>query len=183
MKVAQKVPRVEYKRILYATDLSETGRFAFPHAASIANRYGAKLTVFHVVETVEFEKAVVGYISEDLWDEIKTRSLQEAKDILTSRKRDDTAIQNAVDQFCQDSLTECADQPYVTYEIVVQAGNPVEKIIEQAHGGNYDLVLLGEHDRKGMGDALKRKVGSTAWQVLHRCRIPIMVVRVPHGKG
>ncbi len=90
MKVPRKVPRVEYKKILYATDLTETGRFAFPYAASIANRYDAKLTVFHVVETVEFEKQVLGYISESLWEEIKTRSLDEARDIITGRKRDDT---------------------------------------------------------------------------------------------
>ncbi len=179
MKVAQKVPRVEYKRILYATDLSETGRFAFPHAASIANRYGAELTVFHVVETAEFEKEVIGYISEDLWDEIKTRNLQEAKDILVSRKRDDTAIKDAVDQFCQNSLAECENQPYVIYEVVVQAGDAAEKIIEQAHGGNYDLVVIANHGRRAITEAL---MGSTAWRVLHRCQIPVMVVQLSDGQ-
>ena len=179
IKVPRKVPKVGFKKILYTTDLSETGRFAFPYAASIAHQYGAELTVFHVVETVEFEKYVVGFISEDLWDELKTRSLKEARDILSGRKRDDVAIKDAVDQFCQETLAEEGGHPYVTYEVVVKTGDPVEKIIEEAHGGNYDLVVIGEHSRRVIKDALKRKVGSTAWRTLHRCKIPILVVRVP----
>jgi len=179
IKVPTSVPRVEYKRILYTTDLSETGRCAFPHAASIANRYEADLTVFHVVETLQFEKHLVGYISEQLWNEIKTRNLQEAREILSRRKRDDAAIEDAVDQFCQQALVEGEDHPYVTYEIVVKTGDPVEKIIKEAHRGNYDLVIIGEHSRRVVKDALKRKVGSTAWRILHRCKVPVMVVRIP----
>lgn len=179
IKIPKKVPRVEYKKILYTTDLSETGRCAFPYAASIANRYNAELTAFHVVETIEFEKYLVGYVSEELWDEIKTRNLQEAKEILTKRKRDDTAFKDAVDQHCQQALAEGEDQPYVTYQVVVKAGDPVEEIIKEAHSGDYDLVVIGEHSRRVIKDALKRKVGSTAWRILHRCKIPILVVRVP----
>ena len=178
-KVPHTVPRVEYKKILYATDLSETGRFAFPYAASIAHRYNSELTVFHVVETVEFEKYVVGYISEDLWDEIKTRNLDEAREMLTKRKRDDTSIQDAVDQLCQESLPQGENQPYVTYKVVVKSGDPVEKIVKEAHRGDYDLVVIGEHGKSVIRDALKRKVGSTAWRVLHRCKVPVLVVRVP----
>ena len=179
IKIPGKVPRVEYKKILYTTDLSETGRCAFPYAASIANRYGAELTVFHVTETFQFEKYLVGYIGEELWNEIKTRNLQEAKEILTNRKRDDTAFKDAVDQFCQEALAEGEDQPYVTYDVVVKSGDPVEEIIKEAHRGNYDLVVIGEHSRRVIKDAMKRKVGSTAWRILHRCKIPILVARVP----
>ena len=132
MNTSGKLPRVEYKKILYATDLSEAGRLAFPHAASLAHRYASELTVFHVVETEEFEKYLVGYISEDLWNQIKTRNLQEARDIITARKRDDTAIKDVVDQFCQDTLTGNEEKPYVTYDVAVDTGDPVEKIIQKA---------------------------------------------------
>ncbi len=40
----------DIKRILYATDLSENARHAFGYAASLANRYGAKIIVLHVIE-------------------------------------------------------------------------------------------------------------------------------------
>ena len=98
MTTPESTPRVAYSKILYATDLSEAGRPAFPHAASLAHAYGAELTVFHVVETEEFERYVVGYISEDLWNQIKTRNLQEAREIIIARKSDDATIENVVDQ-------------------------------------------------------------------------------------
>jgi nucleotide-binding universal stress UspA family protein len=63
--------------------------------------------------------------------------------------------------------------------VVIKVGNPVEKIIKEAHRGNYDLVIIGEHSRRVVKDALKRKVGSTAWRILHRCKVPVMVVRIP----
>ncbi len=49
-KVPETIPKVEYKKILYTTDLSESGRYAFHHAASLAAHYQAELTVIHVVE-------------------------------------------------------------------------------------------------------------------------------------
>lgn len=176
MNTPEKLPRVEYKKILYATDLSEAGRLAFPHAASIANRYAAELTVFHVVETEDFEKYLVGYISEDLWNQIKTRNLQEARDVIISRKRDDAAIKNVVDQFYEDMLAKGDEKPYVTYDVVVETGDPVEKIIQKAHDDNYDLIVIGNHGRRALKEAL---MGSTAWRVLHRSTIPVVVVWLP----
>lgn len=176
MKVPQDLPRVEYNKILYVTDLSETGRFAFPHAASIANRYKADLTVFHVVETEDFERYLVGYISEDLWNQIKTRTLQDARDALIARQREDTVIKDAVEQFVQKALPEGDEKPYVSYDIVVKTGDPVEEIIKEADEGSYDLLVIGNHGRRALTDVL---MGSTAWRVLHQCNIPVMVVRVP----
>ncbi|UCH45383.1 MAG: universal stress protein, partial [Nitrospiraceae bacterium] len=80
--IPAKIPKVEYKRILYTTDLSESGRHAFHHAASLTNCYGADLTVIHVVEGgPELDKRLFSYVDEKLWEEIKTRNLQEARDI------------------------------------------------------------------------------------------------------
>ncbi len=179
MNTSERLPRVEYKKILYTTDLSEAGRFAFPHAASLANRYASELTVFHVVESEGFEKYLIGYISEDLWDQIKTRDLQEARDIIIGRKRDDAVIKNVVDQFCQDTLSEGEEKPYVTYDVVVETGDPVEQIIKKARDDNFDLIVMGNHGRRALTDAL---MGSTAWRVLHRSTIPVMVVWLPDAK-
>ena len=96
-KIPGTVPPINYKKILYTTDLSESGRYAFHHAASLTNCYGADLTVIHVVEGgPELDRRLFGYVDEKLWEEIKTRNLDEAKDILTSRKRDNAAIKECV---------------------------------------------------------------------------------------
>ena len=178
MNAPRELPRIEYKKVLYATDLSEAGRSAFPHAASIANRYGAELTVFHVLETEELERYLGGYMSEEVWNQIKTRNLQEARDLLNARKRDDTTIKDAVDQFCQDPLEADENSSYVTYEVVVETGDPVEKITEKSSEG-YDLVVMGNHGRRGLKEAL---MGSTAWRVLHHCNVPVMVVWLPDAE-
>jgi len=39
----------EIRKILYATDLSENARHAFGYAVSLANRYGAGITIMHVL--------------------------------------------------------------------------------------------------------------------------------------
>lgn len=178
-QVRNKLPRVEFKKVLYATDLSETGRCAFPYAASIADRYGAELTVFHVLETVEFEKTVVGYISEDMWRKIKKRSLQEARDILVSRKRDDVDIRGNIDESCQEALGEEGKKPHTAYKVVVRAGDTVQLILDEARKGNYDLIVLGKKGRRAVEDAL---IGTTARRVMRRCSIPVMVVPLPEGE-
>ncbi len=176
MKTPTTLPRIEYRKILYTTDLSEIGRNAFPHAASIADRYGADLTVIHVVERESFEKYLEGYISEELWDDLKQRDLQDARDILVKRKRDNTAIMDAVDQSCQEALDTCKHKPCVKYRIVVKSGDPVEEIVGEAHGGGYDLVVLGKQGQRGVRDTL---MGSTTWRVLHKCDLPVLVIRLP----
>ena len=175
MAKKNKLPKIKYRKILYATDLSEAGRAAFPHAASIAHSYGAELTVFHVVESSHLEKYLVGYMSEKLWKEIKTRNLQEARDLLISRKRDDTEIKDSVEQFCDDALDQNKKQPYVSYEVIVKTGDPVEQITTEANEGKYDLVVLGNQGHRVIADSL---MGSTTRRVLHQCRAPVLVVRV-----
>ncbi len=174
---ADSTPGVSYSKILYATDLSEAGWGAFPHAAKLAEAYGAQLTVFHVVETEEFERYVVGYISEDLWEHIKTRSLREARDILVEHKREDTRIRTAVERFFEDSVpAETAER--VTYDVVVRSGNPVDEIVAQVESGGYDLVVVGNYGRRAVRDIL---IGSTAWHLLHRCKVPVLVVSLAGG--
>ena len=43
------LPNVEIKKILYATDLSESSVHALAYAVSLANRYKAGITVLHVL--------------------------------------------------------------------------------------------------------------------------------------
>ncbi len=167
------IPRIEYRKILYATDLSEAGRAAFPQAASIAHRYAADLTVFHVVEPPEFENYLVGYIDENLWKKIKNRDLKEARDILVSRKRDDAVIKERVDEFCQSTLADYEDKPYVVYAVKITMGDPVKEIVEEARDGNYDLVVVGKHGRGLLEETV---MGTTARRVLRRCDQPVLVV-------
>lgn len=171
------LPRIEYKKILYASDLSEAGRHAFPHAASIAQRFDAELTVFHVLDARDFERSVVGYISEDFWTELKTRELEEAKRILFARKRNDVEINNAVDEFHKETLSQQQPgKPIVSYGVKVEAGEPVEEILREAHSGGYDLVVISKHGHGSLKDAV---MGNTVRRVIRWCQVPVLAVPLP----
>ena len=174
MPTKNTLPKIGYKKILYATDLSETGRCAFPHAASIAQHYEAELTVLHVLNRQDFERDVVGYISEDFWMELKTRELEEAKKILIERKRDDVEIINAVDEFHREAMSQHhPDKPVVSYRVVVEAGEPVEEILREAHDGGYDLVVVSKHGHGSVKDAV---MGNTVRRVIRRCQVPVLAI-------
>ena len=177
MPTQNTLPRIEYKKILYATDLSEAGRYAFPHAASIAQRFDAELTVFHVLDARDFERDVVGYISEDFWKELKTQELEEAKRILIARKRDDVEIINAVDEFLKETMSQQQrDKPVISYRVKVEAGEPVEEILREANGGGYDLVIISKHGHGSVKDAI---MGNTVRRVIRWCEVPVLAVPLP----
>ena len=96
------LPKVDIKRILYATDLSESARHAFAYAISLANLYGASITLLHTLdETPEMvDKCVVGYIGAERWEEIKKQHYQEARESLVGKKRAPVPIREVLDQFC-----------------------------------------------------------------------------------
>ena len=71
------LPKVEVKKILYATDLSENARYAFAYAVSLADLYNASITFIHVMSEIPdiLDKSVIGYISEERWEEIKSQNI------------------------------------------------------------------------------------------------------------
>jgi nucleotide-binding universal stress UspA family protein len=174
------IPVIEFKKILYAADLSESGRYAFNYAASLSHKYDAELSVIHVVEEdPELFKNLSSYMSEELWGEIKNSNLQEAREILFARKRDNAAIKDCVGQYCNEIQPASSGEPYVTYQIIVKAGNPVEGIIDEAAEGNFDLIVMGRHGHGTLKDSM---MGETARRVLRRANIPTLLVPLPENE-
>jgi len=57
----------EVKKILFPTDLSKYARYAFNYAASIANRYGATISILHIMEELptNVEAQIASFMGED----------------------------------------------------------------------------------------------------------------------
>ncbi len=172
------LPKVKIKRILYATDLSENARHAFAYAVSLANLYGASITLLHVLEKIpkSLDSSVLGYISAERWEEIKKQHYQEAKETLTGKKRDHVPIREVLDQFCEDAKSCHEDYDFVADEILVTRGHPVKEILEQAGKRNCDLIVMGTQGHGFLEDTL---LGSTARRVIRRSKKPVLVVRLP----
>ena len=172
------LPKVDVKKILYATDLSENARFAFAYAVSLADLYGAKITLMHVLPEIPdlLDKQVIGYIDADRWEEIKARHFQEARDALIGKRKDHLAIKDVLQQF---SANATEGESVDTGQIIVERGNPVEKIIDHSENENFDLIVMGTHGHGTLEDAM---IGSTARRVVRRSKVPVLVVRLPEGK-
>lgn len=158
----------DIKKILYATDLSENSRHAFAYAAGIANRYGAGVTVLYVIE--ELSRYTTDLISvfagDEEWEKIRKRKELEVIDIIKDR----------IKNFCDQASSELPECPFITEKIFVKVGLPSNVIIEEAHNGEYEMVVMGTHGHSNLLDAM---MGSTARRVLRRCKKPVLSVRLP----
>ena len=172
------LPEVKIKKILYATDLSENARLAFAYAVSLADLYGAGLTLLHVLPEIPelLDKNVIGYISAERWEEIKAQNVQEARETLIGKSRGRQAVKEVLHQFCKDTGADqkCAD--FVPDDIVVVRGNPVEQILKTAAAKSCDLIVMGSHGYGALEDAM---LGGTARRVLRRANVPVLLVRLP----
>lgn len=162
-----------FKKILYVTDLSENSRMAFPIAAGMARQSHAALTVFHVVETENFEKYLTGYISEEMWEQLKQQDLEDARKVLINRKRKNSIIKDNLDKICQESLEGTDHEGSVAYDILVRLGDPADRILQETEEQGYDLVIIGNHGSRSIREAL---IGSTSRRVLASCKVPVLIV-------
>ena len=84
--IPSEIPLIGYKKILNTTGLRGQKRFAFHHAASLSIAYQAQLTVFHVVPgDDEMDQRLLTYVDEKLWQQIKSSSIREVKQLLMER--------------------------------------------------------------------------------------------------
>ena len=140
------------RQILFLTDLAPRARAAFSHAAMLAERFGATLTVFH---------AVAGPDDDAEWSpakEVARRAALEARDRLGM----DTG-----------TLRTPA-------EVVVVRGMDVRASVRaRLEHDAADLVVLATHGRAGLSVLNPRSLSDL---VLQEARCPVLCVREPeHG--
>jgi nucleotide-binding universal stress UspA family protein len=158
----------DIKNILYATDLSENAHYAFKYASTIANGFGATITILHVLE--ELSPSSLGIVSEivgkERWTDLKKRNEEK---VITSIR---TRIEDVCNEISQ-SVPEC---PFIVQNIIVKTGHPVDQIIHYAEKKDCDMVVMGS---RGHGILSETMLGSTSRRVLRKCTKPILVVRLP----
>jgi nucleotide-binding universal stress UspA family protein len=161
----------EIKHILYATDLSENARFAFGYAASMANRYTAKITILHVLEELSpTTMLLIGdIVGEKRWSSLRSEREQEV--IASIRKR--------LEDFTATFSHEAPQCPFTVNQIIVETGHPVGRIIATADKIDADMIVMGSH---GQGMLEQVVIGSTSRRVMRRCMKPVLVVRLPEAE-
>ena len=158
----------EIKKILFATDLSENARYAFSYAASLANRYGAGITILHVLEEISptTDNLVVGILGQEKWNELRGKNEIEVINTLKSR----------LTRFCEDVQAELPSCPFITDNIKVTIGKAVNEILQEVENNDYDMIVMGAHGHSVLADAV---MGSVSRRVVRRCKKPVLVIRLP----
>jgi len=161
---------IEVKKILFATDLSDTARHAVKYACSIGNKYNAEVHAIHVVPDMvdEYSKGAGIDLSNSVdpknRDQFNEKNIEAAKKTIHERMR-------ATSQRVLEEIPHC---PLSEERSIVKAGNPVDEIVRTAHEGHFDLIIMGTH---GHGEFEEMMLGSTATGVMLKSKVPVLVAR------
>jgi nucleotide-binding universal stress UspA family protein len=152
------IPQI--KKILYATDLSESANHAFGYALSLALSNDAKISIITV-----YEKLTHNINIEMRSDDFKTAKIKLAEKINLQLAHYFENKQNI-----EFDYKNMIDDIYVNY------GLPEVEITELAKKENYDVIVMGTH---GHGFLFSPLIGSTAKKVVKLSKVPVLVVRLP----
>jgi len=146
---------MDFHAILVATDFSECAGAAFQVAKNLAQRFGAKLILLHVIP-----QALVTRMAEHLKVE---------PDSLLPGFREEA--QRRLDKFSH--RCGCDD---LEVSSMVSVGIPFQEIAVIARDLEVDLIVMGGYGRSGRGPIEEVFFGSTAEKVVRLLPCPVLCV-------
>ena len=153
-------PQTKLERVLICTGGLEIAEKAIHYGAQLACNVGATVTLLYVSDTVP--QMYTG--------------LEEMEESLEELLEKDTPLAKHLRRGSEILAQHCAQA-----EIEIQYGSVVETILEKAHSGNYDLIVLGASQA---GNTLRGWLsGNVTFQIVERSNIPVLVVNSELTKG
>jgi|ERR1041385_22515 nucleotide-binding universal stress UspA family protein len=140
------------RNLLVPTDFSVESRNALRYASALAGRFGAAITLLHVVEpflcTTDFGYGDVcrSIPNQDLLNRAKTHL---------------------------DAIARAQEIPGSRPTTIVRSGTADEEIVKIARELGTDLIVMGTHGHSGRK---KEDIGSIAEKVVHSAPCPVFVV-------
>ena len=156
-------------KILCPTDLSQNAQLALMYAMDLAEKYGAKLTLLHVIPDILQEMtASIGfdfaaYFGQDQLEPFTEKGFAKAKETIRQRIR----------EACDEVKNEMAPCPLDVRHIIIVKGHPVQQIVETVAKDNFDMVVMGTQGQSRLDDIL---LGSVARGVVQKCSKPVLTV-------
>jgi nucleotide-binding universal stress UspA family protein len=144
---------MQFQHILAPTDFSEYSKQAVASALELAKKFGAKLSILHVVELPPYP--VEGYVPPSV----------------TS-----TFLEDLERQASQDlaQVTPEAESAGIEVARLVTVGSPYRKIIDMAEAEQVDLIVMATAGRTGFSRLV---MGSIAERVVRTASCPVLTIR------
>jgi|WetSurMetagenome_2_1015567.scaffolds.fasta_scaffold305153_2 universal stress protein A len=139
------------QHLLVPVDFSEPCRKALRYAVQVAEKFGAKLTLLHVVEPVGSPDFAYFPLAADSGRVL--RAAQAQMRLLCRRE---------------------AIPPSMLASAQVREGKPYQRIAEAARSMNVDLIIIATHGYTGLDHVI---LGSTTERVVRHAPCPVLVVR------
>lgn len=167
----------DFRKILFATDLSENSRHAFSYAAAEATRHGASMVLMHVLDRApgDADRLLNTLLGPDTWSKLKDMQQRTVRDVLIGKRTDYEIIQRALSDYYVGSLREQSGYSFEAHEVLITEGAVADEILKVADERGCNLIVIGSH--KGLFG--KTSVGSVVKNLLHGARVPVLVVPPP----
>jgi nucleotide-binding universal stress UspA family protein len=135
-----------YKRILVTLDTSSCDRAIVNHIKELAKLCGSRVILLHVAD---------GWAARQFGEEAVSAEVKEDQDYL-EKVRAEMAAEG------------------IPVETHLAYGEPRKEILKWVDEKGCDLIAMGTHGHRFIGDLL---LGSTASHVQHRVDVPVLLVR------
>ena len=144
---------MQFRHILAPTDFSEYSKQAVVAALELARRFGAKLTILHVVELPPYP--VEGYVppavNATFLDDLERQATQDLAQLVPEAEANNVEVVR-----------------------LVAVGSPYRTIIDTAEAAQVDLIVMATAGRSGFSRLI---MGSIAERVVRTATCPVLTIR------
>ena len=151
LTVSRATRPLAFKRILFATDLSETSKQGFGHILEMARMMGSDFVLIHALDNTSLT-----YSGEGMAGYVSPRSMNEA----------DTKLAE---------LAAEANARKIKAHTIIVEGNAAEEIVKAAEENDADVILITVA-RKGFLE--RALLGTTAERVIREAQVPVFSIPV-----
>jgi len=137
-----------FQRILFPVDFSDRSKAAAPFVLSLAQRYGSRVDLFHVVQAPPPMYAGMNTVYPEAFDFEGVAS----------------DLRHELQKFAE------AELPKINTQCVVETGDPAVAITRYAEENSVDLIAMPTH---GYGAFRRMLLGSVTAKVLHDATAPV----------
>ena len=147
---------MEISHILVPTDFSPFSDLALENAASLAEKFGAKITILHVLTLAEVN-ALTSQPGNP-WENVMLNIQNDMREEFQKNAGNYSLVEEPV--------------------LEVAVGEPAEEIAKFAEENGVNLIVMGTHGRTGLASIF---LGSVTIGVIKKTCLPVMVVKCAEG--
>lgn len=157
-----------FKRILYATDMSDNAVVAAHYAMRLAHDNKAHLTIVNVATDMVEEMSMnmrydlASHCDKGFLDTINQDAIDKNRKALLDRI-------HTVYTEIKNTIPDCEVEP----EVSIRVGNAAEQIVLETETDYSDLIVVGARGHSLLDEIL---VGSVARGVVKRSHVPVMTI-------